>query len=106
MADEPDNLVLELLRGIRAKLDDHDREFAAIRAENARAFAAINSHLDAHERILAGHTAALERIAVILADHGRTLSQHTQTLDGLLDIIAGMNGRVARIERHLGLVQA
>ena len=30
MAGEPDNLVLELLREIRAKLDDHDRRFDEI----------------------------------------------------------------------------
>lgn len=27
MADEPDNLVLRMLREIRAKLDDHDKRF-------------------------------------------------------------------------------
>ncbi|MDY8109497.1 hypothetical protein U0C82_10135 [Fulvimarina sp. 2208YS6-2-32] len=42
MADEPDNLILQMLRDIRSKLDDHDRRFDGV----DRHFDDVNQRLE------------------------------------------------------------
>ena len=48
MAEEPDNLVLVLLREIRAKLDEHDRRFD----EHDRRFDVQEKRFDTLERMI------------------------------------------------------
>jgi len=48
----------------------------------------------------------LADVKSVQVQHTATLREHTQTLDGLLSIMGAIHGRLSRVEKHLGLIEA
>ncbi len=63
-----------------------------------------------HLRLIRADIADVKRVQAehgqILAEHTATLREHSQVLDGLLSIMGSIHGRLSRVEKHLGLVEA
>ena len=81
MAEDDDNLVLRLLREIRAKLDDHDRSFDA-----------IERHMeDVKESV---------SYALGLSAHANVAYETTgQRLDRLTDRVEALEARIETLEK-------
>lgn len=110
MVDEPDNLMLRLLREMR-------EEMAAMKQEMREGFAKVNARLDAHDR-------TLEAIVRVLGEHTMELAAirvRQDRMETRLEAVASAvaqgfrataaaleahGARLARIERHLGLTTA
>lgn len=102
MADEPDNLTLKLLREMRAEQE----RLASLLGKVADAVTQIAATQDHHTEVLARHS-------VILEHHSAVLDRHSELLEKLADTQANqgarlnaIDGRLALIERHTGMVQA
>jgi chromosome segregation ATPase len=108
MADEPENLVLQLLRGIRADMATK-AELAEVRKEvgELRAEMATKSDLNSLRADLASdlaampaeHKATREQIAGLR----RTVDECHSAVIGHGALISELEARVRRVEPHLGL---
>ena len=92
MADEPENLTLALLREMRAEMHAEQERSAEIMGKIADAVTQIAMTQDYHSQVLTRHSELLEQIAEQQRSHG-----------GRLNVI---DGRLAIIEKHTGLVKA
>ena len=102
MADEPENMTLRLLREIRDKQDRFEAEqerFASLLGKVADAVTAIAATQDHHSEVLTRHSAILEHHSELLGK----LYEIQQNNGARLNAI---EGRLAIIEKHTGLVQA
>ena len=103
MADEPENLTLKLLREMRAEMrEGFEKAFgdiAAVRTEMREGFAELR-----------GSVSELQiAVAAIRADQGRSNELLGKLADTQANQGARLNaidGRLALIERHTGMVKA
>ena len=95
MADEPENLTVHLLREIRAEQERLAGIVGKI-ADAVTAVAATQDHqgqvLERHSSILEHHSEILEKLAETQANQGARLN--------------AIDGRLALIEKHTGMVKA
>ena len=90
MSDEPENLVLQLLRGLRSDMAKLDANLAA----------EINSlRADVASDMLAMEKRTTERIEGLR----QTVVQYHSSVVGHGFLISDLEGRVRRVERHLEL---
>ena len=95
MADEPENLTLKLLREIRAEQE----RLATMLGKVTDAVTQIATTQDHHTEVLTRHSAILEHHSGLLES-----INEVQANDGArLNVI---DGRLAIIEKRIGLVQA
>jgi hypothetical protein len=95
MADEPENLTLKLLREIRAEQE----RLASMLGKVTDAVTQIATTQDHHTEVLTRHSAILEHHSELLGK----LYETQQNNGARLNVI---DGRLAIIEKHTGLVKA
>jgi hypothetical protein len=102
MTDEPESHTLRLLREIRA-------EQAAMRTEQAE----MRAEQHALASLLGKVSDAVTAVAATQEHHGQVLARHSEILGKLANIQANqgarlntIDGRLAIIEQHVGLVRA
>jgi signal transduction histidine kinase len=104
LSQEPESLVLELLRNIRADVACVDRKIDAakvdlqsdmhsLRADIAADFVAVNARIDAVRKDTSDQIAGLRR--AVIEYHSAVLGH------GVL--ISELEARMRRVEQHLGL---
>jgi len=124
MADEPENHTLRLLREMREenlRLHAGTREqLAGVREENLRLHAEARADTEQRfavmrEENLRMHTETREQLTLVLqtvVEMAKTVNAAAEAvteMNGRMEIIEGLNivdGRLARIEKHTGLVKA
>ena len=107
MASEPENLVLQLLRGVRADVAEVRAEVAEVRAEVAEVRAEVHSlRADVASDLLAmqakndaEHKATREQIAGLR----RAVVEYHSVVIGHGVLISELEARVRRVEQHLDL---
>lgn len=103
MVDEPENMMLRLLREMReemrARFDEQGREIAAIKARQD----GQDRTLEAIVRVLGEHTMEL---AAIRVRQDRMEAAVAQGFRATAAALEAHGARLARIERHLGLTTA
>lgn len=97
MATEPDNLVLELLRGIRSEVagsrsemaslrDDMTSEIGSLRADVASDFIALNAKIDSDNKATREQIVGLRRAVIeyhsVVVGHGLVISELEATCAG------------------------
>jgi hypothetical protein len=95
MPDEPENLTLKMLREMRAEQERLASLLGRVADAVTQITATQNHHtqvLARHSAILEHHSGLLEKLAEIQANNGARLNT--------------MDGRLAIIEKHTGLVKA
>jgi hypothetical protein len=102
MGDEPENLTLALLRGIRAE-QEHLASMLGKVTDAVTQIAATQEH---HSRVLNRHSEILEHHSEILARHSMLLGQINQVQQNTGARLNAIDGRLAIIEGHTGLVKA
>ena len=109
MADEPENLTLKLLREMRAEQE----RLASLLGKVADAVTQIAATQEQHGQILMRHSEILEHHSATLERHSATLDHHSGLLDKISETQANqgarlnaIDGRLALIERHTGMVKA
>ncbi len=95
MADEPENLTLVLLREIRAEQERLAIMLGKV-TDAVTEVAATQSH----------HSAVLGRHSEILTHHSELLEKINETQQNYGARLNAIDGRLAIIERHTGLVKA
>ena len=99
MAGEPENLVLELLRGIRAdmatkaELAEVRVEVRSLRADVAADFVALQANLEAGDKATREQIVGLRRAVV----------EYHSAVIGHGVLISDLEARVRRVEQHLDL---
>ena len=100
MADEPDNLVLQLLRDMRGELQDVGGEIRDVRGDIHKldrkidaTHAELDAKIDATRRDLSDQIIGLRRAVI---------DYHTSTI-GHGVLIGDLDARLRRVETHLGL---
>jgi len=107
VASEPENLVLQLLRGVRADVAEVRAEVAEVRAEVAEVRAEVHSlRADVASDLLAmqakndaEHKATREQIAGLR----RAVVEYHSVVIGHGVLISELEARVRRVEQHLDL---
>ena len=103
MADEPDNLVLQILREMRAKMEDMAEKMAtkddlaaemhSLRADVASDLHSMDAKIDGTRKELSNQIASLRREVALyhssVAGHGMLISE--------------LDTRMRRVEQHLNL---
>jgi hypothetical protein len=109
MADEPENLTLKLLREMRAEQE----RFAAMLGKVTDAVLRIAATQEHHTDVLTRHSDVLAQHSDVLARHSEFLEHHSELLGKLYAIqqnngarLNTIDGRLAIIEQHTGLVKA
>ncbi|MGB7913787.1 MAG: hypothetical protein WCF79_00575 [Rhodomicrobium sp.] len=95
MADEPENLTLKLLREIRAEQE----RLASMLGKVTDAVTQIATTQDHHTEVLTRHSAILEHHSGLL----ESINEVQANNGARLNVI---DGRLAIIEKRIGLVQA
>ena len=95
MADEPENLTLKLLREIRAEQE----RLATMLGKVTDAVTQIATTQDHHTEVLTRHSAILEHHSGLL----ESINEVQANNGARLNVI---DGRLAIIEKRIGLVQA
>jgi len=95
MTDEPENLTLKLLREIRAEQE----RLASMLGKVTDAVTQIATTQDHHTEVLTRHSAILEHQSGLL----ESISEVQANNGARLNVI---DGRLAIIEKRIGLVQA
>jgi hypothetical protein len=108
MANEPENLVLELLRGIRAELGELKAELKSeigdLRAELHSLRADVASDLVAMQaRADAEHKATRDSTRELVTGLRRAVFDYHSSVIGHGMLISGLDARVRRVEQHLNL---
>ena len=102
MADEPENLTLKLLREIRAEQEamrSEQHALASLLGKVSDAVTAIAATQDHHTEVLTRHSAILEHHSGLLEKLADTQQNQGARLNAI-------DGRLALIERHTGMVKA
>jgi hypothetical protein len=114
MADEPENLVLQLLRGIRAEMATK-AELAVVKADLAEFKAELKADMQSLRADVASDLAAMQARAD--AEHRATRKQLGEQISGLRRtvveyhsvvighgvLISELEARMRRVEQHLDL---
>jgi len=102
MVDEPENLTLVLLREIRAEQADMREDITGLRAEQHALASLLGKVSD-----------AVTAVAATQEHHGEVLARHSELLGEILETQRShggrlniIDGRLAILERHAGLVKA
>ena len=95
MADEPENMTLKLLREMRAEQE----RLASMLGKVADAVTQIAETQDLHTEVLTRHSGILEHHSGLL----EKINEMQQNQGARLNAI---DGRLALIEKHTGLVKA
>jgi signal transduction histidine kinase len=96
MADEPDNLVLEILRGMRGDMHDMRGDIQKLDAKIDVVHTGLDAKIDATRRDLSDQVVGLRRAVI---------DYHTSTI-GHGVLISELEARLRRVETHLGLEPA
>ena len=106
MGDEPENLTLKIFRELRAEMREG---FEKARAERAE----MRAEQQSLARLVGKVTDAVTQIATTQDHHGEVLARHSEVLGKLYEIqlnngarLNVIEGRLAIIEKHTGLVKA
>src|SRR5271166_3845604 len=102
MADEPESLTLRLLREIRAEQE----RLAGIGGKIADAVTQIAATQDHHTKVLTRHSAILEHHSSTLDHHSGLLEKISETQANQGARLNAIDGRLALIEKHTGMVKA
>jgi hypothetical protein len=103
MANEPDNLVLQLLRGIRAdmatksELTELRAELNSLRADVASDLMAMQAKADAE------HKATRDAVREQISGLRREVFEYHSSVVGHGVLISELDARVHRVEKHLEL---
>jgi predicted benzoate:H+ symporter BenE len=100
VADEPDNLVLEILRSMRGDIQKLDAKIGAVHtgldAKIDAVHTGLDAKIDATRRYLSDQIVGLRRAVI---------DYHTSTI-GHGVLISELEARLRRVETHLGLEPA
>ena len=102
MADEPENLTLKLLREMRAEQE----RLASLLGKVADAVTQIAATQEQHGQILMRHSEILEHHSATLDHHSGLLDKISETQANQGARLNAIDGRLALIERHTGMVKA
>jgi hypothetical protein len=109
MADEPENLTLVLLREMRAE----QHALASLLGKVSDAVTEIATTQGHHTEVLTRHSAILEHHSKVLDHHSEILEHHSGVLGKILETqqsyggrLNVIDGRLALIEKHTGMVKA
>ncbi len=102
MADEPDNLILRLLREMREEnrqmREETKQEFAEVRAE-------VRQHIaEAHGEMKQGFGEVQQQIAGMRTEFTvvlETVVDMAKVVNKTAEAVADLNGRVGRVEKRL-----
>jgi polyhydroxyalkanoate synthesis regulator phasin len=101
MANEPENLVLELLRGLRAQMGELRAELKAdinsLRADVASDLVAMQAKADAE------HKATRDEVRERVDGLRRQVFEYHSSVIGHGMLISELEARVRRMEKHLDL---
>jgi hypothetical protein len=116
MADEPENLTLKLLREMRAeqerlasmlgKVTDVVTQIAATQDHHGQALERHSAILEHHSKVLDHHSDILERHSAMLGNHSSLLEKISETQANQGARLNAIDGRLALIEKHTGMVKA
>jgi signal transduction histidine kinase len=93
MSDEPDNLVLEVLRGMRGEMQDMRGDIQKLDTKIDAVHTGLDAKIDATRRDLSDQIVGLRRAVI---------DYHTSTI-GHGVLISELEARLRRVETHLGL---
>ena len=100
MSDEPDNLVLQLLREMRGDIQKLDAKIDTVHtgldSKIDKGLASLDAKIDATRRDLSDQIVGLRRAVI---------DYHTSTI-GHGVLISELEARLRRVEKHLGLESA
>lgn len=96
MADEPDNLVLQMLRQLREDIADTQSQIHSLRADVASDFLAMQAKNDAE------HKATREQIVGLR----RAVVEYHSAVLGHGALISDLEARVRRLEQKVGVSDA
>ena len=102
MAEEPENLTLKLLREMRAEQE----RLASLLGKVADAVTQIAATQEQHGQILMRHSEILEHHSATLDHHSGLLDKISETQANQGARLNAIDGRLALIERHTGMVKA
>lgn len=110
MSDEPDSLVLRLLREMRADLGDMRAEITEIRAEIADVRTVMATKSDLQSEINSLRADVASDIALLRKDVGdqiaglrQAVTHYHSSVIGHGVLITDLEARVRRVEQHLNL---
>jgi uncharacterized coiled-coil DUF342 family protein len=108
MANEPENLVLELLRGLRAQMGELRAEMGEIRAElkadiNSLRADVASDLLAMQAKADAEHKATRDEVRERVDGLRRQVFEYHSSVIGHGMLISELEARVRRVEKHLDL---